>query len=65
MILPIKKLREWFGKLTTSKFMVKLIEKDNPEGVRKNGPYGAGKKLYQCEECGFHYEDREWAPVRE
>ena len=19
------------------------------------------KKLYQCEECGFHYESREWA----
>lgn len=20
-----------------------------------------GKELYQCEECGFHYEDRKWA----
>lgn len=19
------------------------------------------RKLYQCEECGFHYEDRAWA----
>jgi len=19
------------------------------------------KELYQCEECGFHYENREWA----
>mgnify|MGYP001564558912 FL=1 len=19
------------------------------------------KELYQCPECGFHYEDREWA----
>ena len=19
------------------------------------------KKLYQCEECGFHYESKEWA----
>lgn len=19
------------------------------------------EKLYQCEECGLHYEDREWA----
>ncbi len=22
---------------------------------------GAGKKLYQCRECGFKYEDKEWA----
>ena len=28
--------------------MVKVIQKGN-------------KELYQCEECGFHYEDREWA----
>ena len=28
--------------------MVKIIEKDNI-------------KLYQCEECGFHYVDKEWA----
>ena len=28
--------------------MVKIIKKDE-------------KELYQCEECGFHYEDREWA----
>ena len=28
--------------------MVKVIQKDNRE-------------LYQCPECGFHYEDREWA----
>jgi len=28
--------------------MVKVIQKDN-------------KELYQCEECGFHYVDREWA----
>ena len=20
-----------------------------------------GKELYQCRECGFHYEDKEWA----
>jgi len=40
--------------------MVKVIQKENPEGEAKL-PYGAGKDLYQCEECGFHYEDREWA----
>lgn len=34
--------------------MVKLIQK---AGL----PAQAGKKLYQCEECGFHYEDKEWA----
>jgi len=28
--------------------MVKVSNKNNEE-------------LYQCEECGFHYEDREWA----
>lgn len=28
--------------------MVKVIIQEN-------------KTLYQCEECGFHYEDREWA----
>ena len=28
--------------------MVKVVQKDN-------------KELYQCEECGFYYEDREWA----
>ncbi len=28
--------------------MVKIIKKDN-------------KKLYQCEECGFHYQNREIA----
>src|SRR3989338_5632712 len=28
--------------------MVKVIQKDD-------------KELYQCEECGFHYEGREWA----
>ena len=28
--------------------MVKVIQKGN-------------KELYQCEECGPHYEDREWA----
>ena len=28
--------------------MVKTIQKEN-------------KELYQCEECGFHYEDREFA----
>lgn len=28
--------------------MVKIIQKEN-------------KKLYQCEECGFYYESREWA----
>jgi len=28
--------------------MVKIIQKDN-------------KELYQCEECGYEYEDREWA----
>ncbi len=28
--------------------MVKVVQKEN-------------KELYQCEECGFHYEDRAWA----
>lgn len=28
--------------------MVKVIRQNN-------------EKLYQCEECGFHYEDKEWA----
>lgn len=28
--------------------MVKVVLKENRE-------------LYQCEECGFHYENREWA----
>jgi len=28
--------------------MVKLVQKEN-------------KALHQCEECGFHYEDKEWA----
>ena len=28
--------------------MVKTIKKE-------------GGDLYQCQECGFHYEDREWA----
>ena len=28
--------------------MVKVIQKEN-------------KELYQCGECGFHYESREWA----
>ncbi len=28
--------------------MVKAIQKEN-------------SKLYQCEECGFYYADREWA----
>jgi len=28
--------------------MVKVIQKDN-------------KELYQCEECGFHYTEKEWA----
>jgi len=28
--------------------MVKVTEKE-------------GKELYQCEECGFHYTDLEWA----
>jgi hypothetical protein len=28
--------------------MVKAIQKND-------------KELYQCEECGFHYADREWA----
>ena len=28
--------------------MVKVIQKENRE-------------LYQCKECGFYYEDREWA----
>ena len=41
--------------------MVKISSKENPEGVRQGGPYGADKKLYQCEECGFHYENKEWA----
>jgi len=22
---------------------------------------GKSKKLYQCQECGFHYADKEWA----
>jgi predicted ATP-dependent serine protease len=28
--------------------MVKVTQKEN-------------KELYQCKECGFHYEEREWA----
>jgi len=28
--------------------MVKVIQRDNTE-------------LYQCEECGFHYGDKDWA----
>ena len=28
--------------------MVKVIQKEN-------------KELYQCEECGFHYAEMEWA----
>ena len=39
--------------------MKKIIRKDNPEG--EQAPYGAGKELYQCEECGFQYEERGWA----
>ena len=28
--------------------MVKVIQKEN-------------KELYQCPECGFHYDEKEWA----
>lgn len=35
--------------------MVKTIQKQDP-----STSLGAGKELYQCEECGFHYESREW-----
>ena len=40
--------------------MVKTIQQNNPEGVR-NGPYGAGKEVYQCEECGLKYSNKETA----
>lgn len=40
--------------------MVKVIQKENPEG-EANLPYGVGKELYQCEECGFHYVDKAMA----
>ena len=39
--------------------MVRTIKQNDPEGEQV--PYGAGKKLYQCEECGFHYEDKKQA----
>ena len=35
--------------------MVKVIQKDPSTEL------GTSKELYQCEECGFHYENREWA----
>ena len=31
------------------------------EEVKKIIDSEKNKKLYQCPECGFHYEDREWA----
>jgi len=40
--------------------MTKIIQKNNPEGEIKL-PYGAGKTLYQCEECGLKYENKEIA----
>lgn len=36
--------------------MVKVIQKENTSAM-----LSTSKELYQCEECGFHYEDREWA----
>ena len=36
--------------------MVKVIQKENT-----STPLSTSKELYQCEECGFHYEDRERA----
>ena len=40
--------------------MVKTIQQQNPVGEIKF-PYGASKEYYQCEECGFRYEEKEWA----
>lgn len=36
--------------------MVKIIQKENTLTS-----FNASKELYQCEECGFHYKDKEWA----
>ena len=36
--------------------MVKVIQKDPSTTLG-----ASNKELYQCEECGLHYEDREWA----
>lgn len=36
--------------------MVRVIKQDDTSTL-----LSASKTLYQCEECGFHYEDREQA----
>ena len=44
--------------------MVKVIQKvpSTTLGASDTStPLGTIKELYQCEECGFHYENREWA----
>ena len=44
--------------------MVKVMQKDPSTTLprQNSGQVGASnKELYQCEECGFHYENREWA----
>ncbi len=37
--------------------MVRVIREDPSTTLGASNK----KELYQCEECGFHYEDREWA----
>ena len=36
--------------------MVKVIQKENT-----STSLSTSKELYQCEECGFHYAEKEWA----
>jgi len=36
--------------------MVKVAQKDPSTALG-----ASNQELYQCEECGFHYESREWA----
>ena len=36
--------------------MVKVIQKDPSTALG-----ASNKELYQCEECGFHYAEKEWA----
>jgi len=39
-----------------------VVEISNASGKDKSkSHYGAGKKLYQCEACGFHYTEKEQA----
>ena len=38
----------WLGEIIKIRTMVQVIQKSN-------------KKLYQCDECGFHYQDKEIA----